>query len=296
MNESNRFRGTFTAIVTPFTTAGAVDFNAFGRLIEIQIAAGVQGLVVLGTTGESPTITDAEREELSRFAVKCAANRVRIIIGTGSNSTERCVWESRHASTCGADAILVVNPYYNRPTQAGLLAHFRAVADAVEIPLLLYNIAGRTAVNLATDTVLRLAEHPRIIGVKESSGDIQQIMDVIQRTPPDFLVLSGDDAMTFPLLALGGDGVISVISNLLPVEMAAMVNAALANNWDSAREKHFALLRFMRACNLETNPIPVKTALAIRGLLEERFRLPMCPIQPENRRKLEELLATNAKR
>jgi 4-hydroxy-tetrahydrodipicolinate synthase len=290
MSDAKRFHGTFTALVTPFTAAGAIDRDALKRLVQAQIAAGVQGIVLLGTTGESPTVTDLEREELTRSAVEMAKSRMRVIIGTGTNDTERCMRDSRRAEALGADAVLVVSPYYNKPTQPGLLAHFRAIADAIEIPVILYNIAGRTAVNLATETLLKLAEHPRIIGVKEASGDIQQIMDVIDQSPPDFLVLSGDDSLTFPLLSLGGDGVISVLSNLLPADVVTMVNAALANDWKTAREMHFRLLGMMRACNLETNPIPIKTALAIRGHIQEQFRLPLCPMAADNRRKLEELV------
>jgi 4-hydroxy-tetrahydrodipicolinate synthase len=291
MTQSNQFRGTFTALVTPFTGAGAIDYESFDRLLHDQMAAGVQGVVVLGTTGESPTVTDAERAELIRFAIRRVKGRLLVLVGTGSNSTDRCVAESRHAADLGADALLVVNPYYNKPTQAGLLAHFRAVADAVSVPLILYNIAGRTGVNLATETLLKLAEHPRIIGVKEASGDISQMMDVIDRTPDDFLVLSGDDMLTFPLLALGGDGAVSVLSNLLPVEVMSIVTAAAKGDWEAARRIHFRLLPLMRACLIETNPIPIKTALALRGIVPERFRLPLCPMQPDNRRKLEELLA-----
>jgi 4-hydroxy-tetrahydrodipicolinate synthase len=190
MSHADQFRGTFTALITPFKSAGAIDFESFERLLHDQIAAGVQGVVVLGTTGESPTVTDSEREELIRFAIQRAKGRTLVLAGTGSNSTDRCVHESKRAAALGADALLVVNPYYNKPMQAGLLAHFRTIADAVDVPLILYNILGRTGVNLATETLVRLAEHPRIIGVKEASGDIQQMMEVVQRTPKDFMVLS----------------------------------------------------------------------------------------------------------
>jgi 4-hydroxy-tetrahydrodipicolinate synthase len=292
MTNADQFRGTFTALITPFTGAGTIDYESFDRLLNDQIAAGVSGVVVLGTTGESPTVTDSEREQLTRFTIERAKGRTLVLVGTGSNSTDRCVHESRQAAALGADALLVVNPYYNKPTQAGLLAHFRAIADAVDVPLILYNIFGRTGVNLETETLVRLAEHPRIIGIKEASGDIHQMMDVIQRTPKDFLVLSGDDALTFPLLALGGDGAISVLSNLLPSEVRSLVTLALAKDWESARKMHYRLLPLMSACLIETNPIPIKTALALRGKTQEQFRLPLCPMQPENRRKLEELLAS----
>ena len=186
--------------------------------------------------------------------------------------------------------MLLVTPYYNKPTQAGLLTHYRTVADAVDLPIILYNIAGRTSVNLETETLLRLAEHPRIIGVKEASGDLQQIMDVIDRTPRDFLVLSGDDILTFPVMALGGDGVISVLSNLLPADVRSMVDSVVNGDWSAARRQHYRLLPIMRACFLETNPIPIKTALALQGKVREQFRLPLCPMQPEIRLQLEKLL------
>ena len=186
--------------------------------------------------------------------------------------------------------MLLVTPYYNKPTQAGLLTHYRTVADAVDLPIILYNIAGRTSVNLETETLLRLAEHPRIIGVKEASGDLQQIMDVIDRTPRDFLVLSGDDILTFPVMALGGDGVISVLSNLLPADVRSMVDSVVNGDWSAARRQHYRLLPIMRACFLETNPIPIKTALALQGKVREQFRLPLCPMQPEIRIQLEKLL------
>ena len=186
--------------------------------------------------------------------------------------------------------MLLVTPYYNKPTQAGLLTHYRTVADAVDLPIILYNIAGRTGVNLETETLLRVAEHPRIIGVKEASGDLQQIMDVIDRTPRDFLVLSGDDILTFPVMALGGDGVISVLSNLLPADVRSMVDSVVNGDWSAARRQHYRLLPIMRACFLETNPIPIKTALALQGKVREQFRLPLCPMQPEIRIQLEKLL------
>jgi 4-hydroxy-tetrahydrodipicolinate synthase len=291
MNAPDRFRGTFTALVTPFTSADAIDYEAFDRLLHQQLAGGVQGVVLLGTTGESPTVTDTERDELIRFTVKRAKGRMAIVVGTGTNSTSQSIVHSRHATDLGADALLLVNPYYNKPTQAGLLAHFRAIADAVSVPIILYNIAGRTGVNLATETVVQLAEHPRIIGVKEASGDIPQMMNVLHRTPDDFLVLSGDDMLTFPLLALGGDGVVSVLSNLLPAEVSSMVTAAANGDWEKARRLHFRLLPMLHACLIETNPIPIKTALALRGVVREQFRLPLCPMQSQNRRTLEELLA-----
>jgi 4-hydroxy-tetrahydrodipicolinate synthase len=291
MNAPDRFRGTFTALVTPFTSGDAIDYEAFDRLLHQQLAGGVQGVVLLGTTGESPTVTDTERDELLRFTMKRAKGRMLVVVGTGSNSTSLSIAHSRHAADLGADALLLVNPYYNKPTQTGLLAHFRAIADAVSVPIVLYNIAGRTGVNLATETLVQLAEHPRIIGVKEASGDIPQMMNVLDRTPEDFLVLSGDDMLTFPLLALGGDGVVSVLSNLLPTEVSSMVTAAASGDWEKGRRLHFRLLPMLHACLIETNPIPIKTALALRGIVREQFRLPLCPMQPHNRRTLEELLA-----
>lgn len=283
-------RGTFTALVTPFTASGAIDYGALERLVQAQIDAGIEGVVILGTTGESPTITAAEQAEILRFVVRQCAGRTLVIAGTGSNSTEHCIECSRQAAVAGVDALLIVNPYYNKPTQEGLLRHFSAVAGAVDLPQILYNIRGRTGVNIDTPTLLQLAGHHNIIGVKEASGDLPQMMEVLADAPAGFAVLSGDDNLTFPLLMLGGHGVISVLSNLVPAAVKEMVDAALRGDLAAAKAQHFHLLPLMRACFLETNPIPVKTALALQGTVQEIFRLPMCPMSEVNRKKLHSIM------
>jgi len=279
-------RGTITALVTPFSKDGTVDEKALRSLVDFQIERGINGLLPCGTTGESPTLDYAEHNRVIDIVIEQAHARVPVIAGTGSNSTKEAIDLTLHAQKAGADFSLQVAPYYNKPTQQGFYEHFKAVADAVAIPLILYNIPGRTGKNIETATIVRLAEHKNIVGVKEASGDVWQMMDVIQQVPDDFTVLSGDDNLTFPLIAVGGHGVISVASNIIPAEVCAMVDSALAGTWEEARKRHYRLLPFFKAMFLETNPIPIKTALALRGMAEERFRLPMCPMAPENREKL----------
>lgn len=287
---SPRFSGSYTAIVTPFTADDRIDYDAVEKLLSEQVEAGITGIVVCGTTGESPTVRGEERRELLKFVIRNVKGQSLVVVATGTNSTKDTVEDSKQAAEDGADALILVNPYYNKPTQEGLYRHFLAIADSVQIPQILYNIAGRTGVNLATDTVVRLAAHKNIVGVKEASGDINQIMDVIARVPEDFAVLSGDDSMTYPLLALGGHGVISVLSNLIPAELTRMVNAGLKGDLAAARALHEQWLALMRACFIETNPIPVKTALALMGKIGERFRLPLCEMAPANRDKLKKAL------
>lgn len=283
-------RGTFTALLTPFTAAGAVDYDALDRLIEDQVAAGVEGLVVLGTTGESPTLDPQEKHAILSFAVERAGGRTHIVAGVGTNDTARSVAQAAAADAAGADALLVSSPYYNKPTQAGLYTHFRRVADAVPLPQIVYNIKSRSGVNIETETLCRLAEHPNIVGVKEASDDIDQIMEVIAAAPADFAVLAGSDHLNVPVAMLGGAGTISALANLVPGEVKASVDAALAGDLAEARALHYRLLPLARGCFLETNPIPVKTALAIRGRLREVFREPLVPMQPATRAALVELL------
>ncbi len=283
-------RGTITALVTPFKKNGAIDEAALRRLVDFQIENGISGLLPCGTTGESPTLDHAEHNKVIDIVINEVKGRVPVIAGTGSNSTREAIDLTRHAQEAGADYSLQVAPYYNKPTQKGFYEHFTAIADAVDIPLILYNIPGRTAKNIETGTVLRLAEHKNIVGVKEASGDINQMMDVIQQRPEGFLVLSGDDNLTFPLIALGGDGVISVASNIIPHTVCEMVNLALEGQWEEARKRHFQLLALFKAMFIETNPIPVKTALSMKGMMEETFRAPMCTMEPDNRKKLEAAL------
>lgn len=279
------FSGAFTAIVTPFKD-GHVDEEALRRLIRFGIEGGVSGIVPCGTTGESPTLSHEEHNRVVELTVKEVAGQVKVIAGTGSNSTEEAVSLSRHAARVGADAVLQVSPYYNKPTQEGLYQHFKTVAEAVEIPVILYNIAGRTAVNVENGTMERLSKVPNIVGVKEASGNILQMSEVIRLCGPSFDVLSGDDQMTFPLMALGGKGVISVVTNIVPDRMAALVEHMLEGRIEAARLIHFELFELCQAMFLETNPIPVKAALALMGKIQPEYRLPLCPLSSPNQEKL----------
>jgi len=280
------YQGVYTALVTPFDEKGAVDADALKRLVEDQIAGGVAGLVPMGTTGESPTLSHEEHIDVVAQVVKWTAGRVPVIAGTGSNSTDEALHLSQKARDVGASATLQVVPYYNKPNQEGLYRHFMALADQVNLPLIVYNVAGRTSKNLETDTLIRLAAHPNVVGVKEASGDLGQIMDVLARRPKGFSVLSGDDNLLFPVLALGGDGVISVASHLVPRELADLTASALAGKWDQARELHYRLLPLFKALFIDTNPIPVKTALALQGRMRESFRLPLWPMEEAKRQAL----------
>ena len=278
-------RGCGTALVTPFTAAGAVDEKRFRALVERQIAAGVRLLVPCGTTGEAATLTASEHEQVIALTVETARGRAKVLAGAGSNATAATVDRARAARAAGADALLLVAPYYNKPTQPGLVAHFRAVAQAVgDTPIVLYNVPGRTASNLAAATTLALArEVENIVGVKEASGDLAQIMAILRDRPAGFRVLSGDDAVTLPLIALGADGIVSVVSNEAPDLMANLAESALRGEWEAARGLHYRLLPLMEANFLESNPGPVKAALAAMGLLEEHFRLPLVPVQEQTR-------------
>ena len=284
------FQGSFVALVTPFRD-GRVDEAKLRELVEFQITHGTDGLVPCGTTGESPTLTHDEHKRVVEIVLETARERVPVIAGTGSNSTSEAIDLTRHAERAGASGALVVNPYYNKPTQEGLYRHFRAVAEAVTIPIITYNIAGRTAVNVETATMARLArECHNIVGVKEASGSLDQMSQVIAACGPSFSVLSGDDNITLPVMAIGGHGVISVIANIVPRETADMVHAALDGDFKRARELHFRLFPLARAAFLETNPIPIKEAMAMAGMLEPEFRLPMCRMGEANRETLRGVL------
>ena len=283
-------RGSIPALVTPFSRDLSVDEEGLRRNVEFQIENGSSGLVTVGTTGESPTVTPGEHKRITEIAADQANGRVPVIAGTGSNSTDEAIEYTKHAEDCGADASLQVSPYYNKPTQQGLFEHFTKIADEVDLPIIVYNIPGRCGVNIANETMLRLAEHKNIVGVKEATGNLPQAMEFISLKPKDFVVLSGDDNMTFPLVALGGNGVISVASNLLPKEMADFVGQALEGNLAEARRKHFDLLPLFKGLFVETNPIPIKAAMSMKGLIKEVYRLPMCPMQRENREGLKSLL------
>jgi 4-hydroxy-tetrahydrodipicolinate synthase len=286
-------RGCATALVTPFDASGAIDEGHLRALIEYQIAGGVRLLVPCGTTGETVTMTEEEDRRVIEITIKAAKGRARVIAGTGSNATDAAIKYSRAARELGADAVLVVAPYYNKPTQSGLYSHFRAVAEAVKpLPVVIYNVPGRTGSNIAAQTTLKLArEVENIVGVKEASGDLAQIMAILRERPADFRVLSGDDAVTYPLIALGADGLISVASNEAPALMSRMVNLALAGDWDAARELHYKLLPLMEANFIESSPGPVKAALALMNLLEENFRLPLVPVEEKTRARMREVLS-----
>jgi 4-hydroxy-tetrahydrodipicolinate synthase len=286
-------RGCGTALVTPFTKAGAVDETTFAKLVERQIAGGIKLLVPCGTTGEAVTMSDAEQARVIAITVTVAKGRARVLAGVGSNATDTTLARARAARDAGADGVLVVAPYYNKPTQAGLIAHFRAVAEAVAgLPVVLYNVPGRTSSNIAAPTVLTLArEVATIVGVKEASGDFAQIMAILKDRPAGFRVLSGDDAVTLPLMALGGDGIISVASNEMPDLMVRLTEAAACGDWQTARQIHYRLLPLMEANFIESNPGPVKAAMKIMGLLEEHVRLPLVPVQEQTRARMREVLA-----
>jgi 4-hydroxy-tetrahydrodipicolinate synthase len=283
------FAGAFTAIVTPFKD-GAVDEGAMKRLIRFGIDGGISGLLPCGTTGESPTLSHEEHNRVVELTVKEVAGQVKVIAGTGSNSTREAIELTRHAKEVGADGCLLVSPYYNKPTQEGLYRHFKAIAEAVDIPLVLYNIQGRTAVNIENATMARLSKIPNIVGVKEASGSILQMSEVIRLCGPEFDVLSGDDQMTFPLMALGGKGVISVVSNIVPDRMSALVGSMLQGDVEKARAAHFDLFELCQAMFIETNPIPVKAALGLMGKITPEFRLPLCAPSEANLGKLKGVL------
>jgi 4-hydroxy-tetrahydrodipicolinate synthase len=270
------FRGTATALVTPFTANDQIDRAALCRLIEFQIDGGVEAILVMGTTGENPTISLDERQVIVETSVACINGRVPLIVGTGTNDTRTSAAYAQTAAAAGADAQLVVGPYYNKPTQAGFVAHVETIAAAADLPIILYNVPGRTSFNIAAETVLTLADSiPSVVGVKEASGDLAQVADILQGRPSGFAVYAGDDELVLPLAALGGDGAVSVISNALPAAFSSFVRVALEGRFVEARELHFRLLRAMRACFVETNPIPIKTVLADMHLLEPQFRLPL---------------------
>jgi 4-hydroxy-tetrahydrodipicolinate synthase len=287
---SQTFQGSFVALVTPFRN-GKVDEAKLRELVELHVANGTDGLIPCGTTGESPSLNHDEHRGVVEIVIEAARGRIRVVAGTGSNSTAEAIDLTKHAERAGAAGALVVNPYYNKPTQEGLYRHFRAVAESVAIPVLVYNIQSRTAVNVETDTMARLARDVRnIVGVKEASGSLDQMSQVIAACGPDFSVLSGDDNITLPLLAIGGSGVVSVIANIVPRETADLVHAALDGDWKRARDLHYRLFPLARAAFLETNPIPIKEAMAMAGMIEPEFRLPMCRMSDANREKLRAIL------
>jgi 4-hydroxy-tetrahydrodipicolinate synthase len=288
---SLEIRGCGTALVTPFRKDGTLDLDALRRLVQFQLDAGIDFLVPCGTTGETPTLEHAEYLAVVRAVVQEVAGRVLVIAGVGGNNTRKVIDLAAEVRGLGVQGILSVAPYYNKPTQEGLYQHFQAMAESTDLPIIVYNVPSRTSSNIEPPTVARLSKISNIIGIKEASGSIVQQMEVLAAVPPGFRVLSGDDAFTLPLMALGGVGVISVISNEIPGEMANLAHLMLEGKIEAARQLHFSLLPLMQVNFIETNPIPVKAALAMMGMIEEVYRLPMVPMQPENRAKLEMVLA-----
>ena len=283
------FEGVLTALVTPFR-ADAIDEPALRELVERQIAAGVDGLVPCGSTGESATLSHEEHRRAVEVVVEAAGGRIPVVAGTGSNSTREAVELTRHAREAGADAALLISPYYNKPTQEGIAAHYATIARETGLPLVVYNIPGRTASNIAPATLARLAELDGIVGVKEACGDLAQISEVIAHTPADFSVLSGDDALTLPILAVGGQGVISTTSNVAPAEMAELVRAFRSGDLAGAQRVHTRLLPLFDVLFCETNPIPVKAAVTLQGLMTEEIRLPLTALDDANRERLQVVL------
>ena len=287
-----KLRGCGTALVTPFLQDGSIDFRAQRALVEWQIEAKIDFLVPCGTTGETPTLTHDEWIQVIESTIEVAKGRVAIVAGATSNNTAEAVARAKEvAAIRGVDAILTASPYYNKPTQEGQYQHFKAIADAVDKPLVLYNVPGRTAANIEPATLLRLAKIPNIVAVKEASGNMAQIMEICNQVPEDFAVLSGDDALTLPIVSVGGVGLISVISNQIPKEMAELTRAAVSGDWTTARALHGRFLNLMNANFIESNPGPVKAVLAMMGRIEENYRLPMVPMRPENRARLEKIAA-----
>src|SRR6266566_6198771 len=285
-------RGCATALVTPFKGDGAIDEDRMRALVDRQIKGGVRLLVPCGTTGESATMTEAEDQRVIALTIEVARGRAHVIAGTGSNSTAAAIEYSQRARAAGADAVLQVAPWYNKPTQEGLYAHFRAIAEAIpETPVMLYNVPGRTSSNIAAPTVLRLARDcENIVAIKEASGNLTQIMEILGARPANFSVLSGDDAVTLPLIALGAKGIVSVASNEIPDLMSRMTELALAGNWEEARALHYRLLPLMEINFIESSPGPVKAAMSMMKLIGENYRLPLVPIEEKSRARLREVL------
>lgn len=283
----SKFKGSLVAVVTPFTQDGDVDFETLSALIEWHIEKGTSGIVPCGTTGESPTLSHEEHEKVVECAVQTANGRVPVLAGAGSNSTDEALRLVRHAEKIGADGALVITPYYNKPTQEGLYAHFSTIANATSLPIVMYNVPGRTGISIKPDTVARLAEIPTIVGIKEASNSMEQASAILTKCHID--LLSGEDSMTLPLMAIGGCGVISVVANIVPGKMAALTRAMSKGNLPAAEQLHHELFPLCKAMFIETNPIPVKAALAMMGKIEEKYRLPLVPMSEAHRASLKEI-------
>jgi len=284
---SLNLEGSFVAIVTPFAEGGEVDYATLEKLVEFQVAAGTDGIIPAGTTGETPTISYEEHQKVIETVVRAANKRVKVIAGTGSNSTQKTIEMTKFAKAAGADAALVVVPYYNKPTQEGLYLHFKAVAE-VGLPVVLYNVPGRSGAGLTPKTIARLAQLPNVVAIKEASGSLDQVTEILSLC--NITVLSGDDSLTLPMIAVGAKGVISVIANIVPDKLKKLVTLALAGDYEGARKLHLELFRLSRAMFVESNPIPIKTAMGLVGLCSASLRLPMSPLLPENVPVLENVL------
>lgn len=287
--DRKRFYGAFTALITPFTSNG-IDETAYKKLIDWQIAQGIHGLVPCGTTGESPTLSEEEHFHVVELCVRSVGKRVPVIAGAGSNSTAEAVRMTKHAAKVGADAVLVVTPYYNKPTNKGIYLHYKAISESADIPIILYNIAGRTGKNIEPDLMAKLAGIKNIIGVKEASGNLEQMKKIRELVSKDFLLISGDDALTLAVLSMGGVGIISVASNIVPRDVAELVNVFNQGDKVQAQAIHAKLLPLVEALFIETNPIPVKTAASLMGLCSAAMRLPMCDMEETNLAKLRRAL------
>ena len=283
------FKGAFSALVTPFKN-DQVDESALRNHVKNQIEGGIDGLVPCGTTGESATLTHEEHDRVVEIVIEASAGKVPVIAGAGSNSTKETIMLTSHAEKAGADAALLISPYYNKPTPDGVFAHYKAVSESTDLPLIIYNVPGRTSLNMLPDLVARISELKNIVGVKEATGDLNQVSDVIEYSKKDFCILSGDDATTLPQMAIGAHGTISVTSNLVPGEMSAMCKAMNEGNFEEAKKLHYKIQALNRVMFIETNPIPVKTALAMMGVMEEEFRLPLVGMTKTNRDKVEQAL------
>ncbi len=285
-----KLEGVFTALVTPFNEDGSVDESNLRDLVDFQIAKGISGLVPVGTTGESPTLNHQEHDKVIETVIEQTDKRVPVIAGTGSNSTAEAIRLTKHAKEAGADLSLQVAPYYNKPSQEGFYRHFMAIADAVDMPMVVYNIPGRSGKNIENSTMLKLADHPNIVAVKEASGSIPQVMDLCLKKPDDFTILSGDDNLGLPIIACGGRGIISVASNIIPEEMEELVRSANAGNFEKAREMHYQLLPFFKALFIDTNPVPIKYGCFLKGMMKEVYRLPLCGMSDEYKKDFEEIM------
>ncbi|MDP2928978.1 MAG: 4-hydroxy-tetrahydrodipicolinate synthase [Candidatus Omnitrophota bacterium] len=279
------FKGSMVALVTPFKD-GKIDEKALKKIVEFQIANGTIALVPCGTTGESATLNYEEHDKVIELTIEFAGGRIPVIAGTGSNSTDEAIALTKHAKKAGAAASLQVSPYYNRPTQKGLYLHFKAIAEAVDIPIILYNIASRTGVNIEPETFVKLAEIKNIVGVKEASGSLEQMARIRNLCPKEFLLISGDDALTLPVMSIGGVGIISVVANIIPRDVADMCAAFEEGNIKKAEDLHYKMLTLIKMMFIETNPIPVKTSMGLMGMIDPQMRLPLCEMLPENKEKL----------